>query len=272
MATVDIFNVDMSAVASSTSIKTKGGIVVKTINHNNAISTKQSLIFYTISNFQQVSARQIYQAECASIKVFICVRTFNLTNNPPPGMTYITYPCNPSVYTKSEVSEPCFHVVFAQVIKAELTLIIMAGPNSLKVEDFTEQLDLNKAAWLESYSISFPKATAPITISIISTRKIHEKFFYYNVKSLPLPNSNHMYKEPTSINPLVLEHVALTPSFNAQSKKCKPYIKSRGGKCYNIEYSTLIVIEIMAINTLIQFANGFLKLISSIAIGFNWQS
>ncbi|KAJ9085933.1 hypothetical protein DSO57_1009259 [Entomophthora muscae] len=144
----------------------------------------------------------------------------------------------------------------------------MAGPNSLKVEDFTKQPYLNKAAWLESYPISLPKATAPIIISTVSTRKEHEKFFYYNVKNLPLPNSNYvittnwMYKEPTSLNPLVLDHV--------QSKQCKPYVKSRGGKCRNIEYSTLIAIEIIGMNTLIQFENGFLKLISSIAIGFNW--
>ncbi|KAJ9089484.1 hypothetical protein DSO57_1012603 [Entomophthora muscae] len=185
------------------------------------------------------------------------MRTFNLTNNPSPGMTYIIYPCNPSVYTKSEVSEPCFHVVFAQDIKAELTLTIMTGPNSLKVEDFTKQPDLNKANWLESYPISLPKDTAPIEISFFSTRKEHEKFFYYNVKSLPLPNSNHaittnwMYKEPTSLNPLFLDHVILTPSFKVQSKQWKPYVKSRGGKCCNIEYFTLIAIEIIGINTLI---------------------
>ncbi|KAJ9087359.1 hypothetical protein DSO57_1034079 [Entomophthora muscae] len=154
----------------------------------------------------------------------------------------------------------------------------MAGPNSLKVEDSTKQPDLNKAAWLESYPISLPKATAPITISTVSTRKEHEKFFYYNVKSLPLPNSNHvittnwMYKEPTSLNPLVLDNVNLTPPFKVQSKQCKPYVKSRGGKCCNIKYFTLIAIEIIGINTLIQFENGFLKLISSIAIGFNWWS
>ncbi|KAJ9085721.1 DNA damage-inducible protein 1 [Entomophthora muscae] len=41
-------------------------------------------------------------------------------------------------------------------------------------------------------------------------------------------------------------------------------------ECCNIEYSTQIAIEIIGINTLIQFDNIFLKLISSIAIGFNW--
>ncbi|KAJ9051861.1 hypothetical protein DSO57_1000521 [Entomophthora muscae] len=185
------------------------------------------------------------------------MRKSNLTNNPPPGMTYITYPCNPSLYTKSEVSELCSHVVFSQDIKAELTLTIMDGPSSLKIEDFTKQPDLNKDAWLESYLISLPKATAPITISTISTRKEHEKFFYYNVKILPLPSSNHvittnwMYKEPTSLNPLILDHVILTPPFKVQSKQCKPYVKSRGGKCCNIEYSTLIATEIIGINTLI---------------------
>ncbi|KAJ9058404.1 hypothetical protein DSO57_1012644 [Entomophthora muscae] len=185
------------------------------------------------------------------------MRTFNLTNISPPGMTYITYPYNLSVYSKSEVSETCSYVVFAQDIKAGLTLTIMAEPNILKVKDSTKQPDLNKAAWLESYPISIPKATAPITISTVSTRNEHEKFFYYNVKRLPLPNSNHvittnwMYKEPTSLNPLVLDHVTLTPLFKMQSKQCKPYVKSKGGKCCNIEYSILIAIEIIGINTLI---------------------
>ncbi|KAJ9060819.1 hypothetical protein DSO57_1026774 [Entomophthora muscae] len=133
----------------------------------------------------------------------------------------------------------------------------MTGPNRFKVEDSTKQPDLNKADWLESYPISLPKATAPITISAVSTRKEHEKFFYYNVKSLFLPNSNHvistnwMYKEPTYLNPLVLDHVALTPSSKVQSKQCKSYAKSRSGKCCNIEYLTLIAIETIEINTLI---------------------